>query len=79
MKKTLIILAALLALSACDEPWQKTDRNKTYYGGLLGRISEVCIDGVTYLVVNEKGITPKINADHYPYICNARNTDIPQQ
>ena len=79
MQKTLIILTALLALSACDLSKYKEANTEAYYGNWLNKITEVCIDGVVYLVVNGKGITPKINADHYPYICNAKNTDIPQQ
>lgn len=66
MKKAIVILTALLLIGCGDV--------KSY-------IKEVCIGGVVYLVYNgikQGGITPKINADYYPYTCNTQTTAIPQ-
>ncbi|BFU65353.1 hypothetical protein [Rodentibacter abscessus] len=66
MKKALVILTALCAVAGCDQVINKAD------------INEVCISGVVYLVYkgySKAGITPKVNADFYPYTCN--NNDVP--
>lgn len=76
MKSKWAISLLCITLMACKEEYHQAHRSKTYTGDFLGRISEVCIDGVIYLVANEKGITPKINADFYPQTCN-QNNDIP--
>ncbi|WP_245148695.1 hypothetical protein [Avibacterium paragallinarum] len=34
------------------------------------RIAEICKGGVVYLVVNNGGITPKINGNYDVYTCN---------
>lgn len=65
--KKLAILTALLMLAACDGIG---DNPRKYIGN---NITEICIDGVVYLIYSgdkKGGITPKINADHYPYTCN---------
>ncbi|TNG91329.1 hypothetical protein FHQ28_08635 [Pasteurellaceae bacterium USgator11] len=61
MMKILLILTALLGLTACSEPVQ-IDKQTTMY-------SEICIDGVVYLRSSNGNITPKINAEFYPYTC----------
>lgn len=53
--KTAMILTALLGLSACG------DTNFNY--------SEICVDGVVYLRSPNGNLTPKINAEFYPYTC----------
>lgn len=68
MKKILMLLG-LIAIVGCDVQAQ-SERLATHD---RNRIREVCIDGVIYLIYSnykEGGITPKINADHYPYTCN---------
>ncbi|GJJ80747.1 TPA: hypothetical protein ACY36Y_001967 [Pasteurella multocida] len=75
MKKSIVIFS-LLALVGCGEI-QKVSRDKTYIG-IVGQISEVCINGVTYLVMSKGGITPKINEEFYPYTCTTKTNDIPQ-
>lgn len=69
MKKLLVSVVAALTLVGCYD-YEEIKQDKTYVAPLLGRIKEVCINGVVYLVANEKGITPKINKDFYPYTCN---------
>ena len=69
MKTLALLLAALCLLSGCDAQAQsgRVILKKHDYG-----IKEVCIDGVVYLIFdqyNRGGITPKINADFYPYTC----------
>jgi len=69
VKTLALLLAALCLLSGCDVQAQsgRTILKEHYYG-----IKEVCIDGVVYLIFdqyNRGGITPKINADFYPYTC----------
>ncbi|HII3786339.1 TPA: hypothetical protein ACY38A_000572 [Pasteurella multocida] len=68
MKKMFVILTTLL-LAGCDRNFETV-------------IEERCIDGVVYLVYQgwkQGGITPKINADFYPYTCVKKSsTDIPQ-
>lgn len=64
MKKAMILLTAIL-VAGCDAQAQ-SER-------LPLNIKEVCISGVVYLIYNTYhagGITPKINADFYPYTCN---------
>ncbi|PJG86189.1 hypothetical protein [Conservatibacter flavescens] len=63
------ILISLMCLAGCDVAASANKLTKTYY---YNHIREVCIDGVIYLVYNSQyagGITPKINAEHYPYTC----------
>lgn len=69
MKTLALLLAALCLLSGCDAQAQsgRAILKKHDY-----EIKEVCIDGVVYLIFdqyNRGGITPKINADFYPYTC----------
>ena len=69
MKTLALLLAALCLLSGCDAQAQAAGfiLKEHRYG-----IKEVCIDGVVYLIFdqyNRGGITPKINADLYPYTC----------
>ncbi|WP_409138860.1 hypothetical protein [Pasteurella multocida] len=71
MKKIIVIISTML-LASCDA----INDNQTRYVG--NNITEICIDGVVYLTYSVGGITPKINADHYPHICNVKNTDIPK-
>ncbi|MFD1805580.1 membrane lipoprotein lipid attachment site-containing protein [Pasteurella oralis] len=59
MQKILFILTALFALSSCEQNIETT-------------IEQTCIDGVVYLVYQDgeqRGITPKVNADYLPYTC----------
>lgn len=56
MKKLTLILAALL-LVGCD-------KNMDY--------RELCVDGVVYLQSYNGSLTPKINADFYPYTCTKK-------
>ena len=53
MRKTTLILTAFL-LVGCD-------KNLNY--------RELCVDGVVYLQSYNGSLTPKINADFYPYTC----------
>lgn len=53
MRKTTLILTAFL-LAGCGE-------NTNY--------RELCVDGVVYLQSYNGSLTPKINADFYPYTC----------
>ena len=53
MKKLTLILTALL-LASCG-------KNLNY--------RELCVDGVVYLQSYNGSLTPKINADFYPYTC----------
>lgn len=60
MKKAIFILTALCTVAGCDKATTQA------------AIKEVCISGVVYLVYtdySQGGITPKINADFYPYTC----------
>ena len=69
MKKATLILSALF-LAGCDD-------------GMIQKqtwaYSELCISGVVYLRSPNGSLTPKINADFYPYTCtkgvanNAKN------
>lgn len=68
MKKAMILLTAIL-IAGCDVQAQSERLAKHD----LGRIREVCVDGVIYLIYSgskEGGITPKVNKDFYPYTCN---------
>ncbi|THA10468.1 hypothetical protein [Rodentibacter pneumotropicus] len=74
MKKAIFILTALCALTACDRATQQQVKKAS----IKATIHETCISGVVYLVYegySKGGITPKVNADFYPYTCN--NGDIP--
>lgn len=53
MRKTTLILTAFL-LVGCG-------KNLNY--------RELCVDGVVYLQSYNGSLTPKINADFYPYTC----------
>lgn len=67
MKKAMILLTAIL-VAGCDVQAQSERLAKHD----LGRIREVCVDGVIYLIYSgykEGGITPKVNKDFYPYTC----------
>lgn len=67
MKKILMLLG-LIAIVGCD----LIGSNPRKYIG--NGITEICIDGIVYLIYkgdSKGGITPKINADHYPYTCNS--------
>ncbi|MDO4626909.1 MAG: hypothetical protein Q4A81_06350 [Pasteurellaceae bacterium] len=59
MKKLTLILTALL-LAGCDDP---SIQKQTW------AYAEICIDGVVYLRSPNGSLTPKINADFYPYTC----------
>ncbi|MGX2947379.1 hypothetical protein [Frederiksenia canicola] len=66
MMKSLTFFTALLLLTACDNIG---DNPRKYIGN---NITEICIDGVVYLIYagdKKGGITPKVNADFYPYTC----------
>ncbi|MCK9087374.1 hypothetical protein MZA34_07570 [Haemophilus influenzae] len=63
MKKATLILSALFLagfLAGCDD-------------GMIQKqtwaYSELCISGVVYLRSPNGSLTPKINADFYPYTC----------
>ena len=59
MRKTTLILTAFL-LAGCDD-------------GMIQKqtwaYAELCISGVVYLRSPNSSLTPKINADFYPYTC----------
>lgn len=59
MKKCYVFLTALL-LVGCDRPM---------LGKKTWAYMEVCVDGVVYLRATNGSLTPKINADFYPYTC----------
>ncbi|RZN53059.1 hypothetical protein [Avibacterium paragallinarum] len=61
MKKLTLICTALL-LAGCD--------GQTCAKFTDVRIAEICKGGVVYLVVNNGGITPKINGNYDVYTCN---------
>ncbi|OOF44278.1 hypothetical protein BKK51_09240 [Rodentibacter trehalosifermentans] len=64
MKKAIFILTALCTVAGCDRA--------TPQAAIKADINEVCISGVVYLVYSgysQGGITPKVNADFYPYTC----------
>lgn len=66
--KKILLLFGLISLTGCDHIG---DNPRKYIGN---NITEICIDGVIYLVYSSEhkgGITPKINAEHYPYTCNS--------
>lgn len=44
----------------------KVTRSSSEFGASL---SEVCYDGIVYVVYNDRGITPKINSNNTPYTC----------
>lgn len=69
MKKTTLILTALLALTACDAEFRQT--KQIIKPGAI--YSEICIDGVVYLRSGNSYLTPKINRDAIPVSC-----EIPQ-
>ena len=62
MRKTTLILTALLLVGCDDVVIQK----QTW------AYSELCISGVIYLRSPNGNLTPKINADFYPYTCVAK-------
>ncbi|MFZ7224316.1 hypothetical protein [Avibacterium avium] len=64
MKKIAVICTALL-LAGCDA------QTRAKFNEV--RITEICKSGVLYLVVNNGGITPKINANYDVYTCNKTN------
>lgn len=67
MRKMAAILISVMCLAGCDVAAQSGLASHDFH-----RIREVCIDGVIYLVYSghkEGGITPKINAEHFPYTC----------
>ncbi|SUB23899.1 MULTISPECIES: hypothetical protein [Avibacterium] len=59
MRKTTLIFTALL-LAGCDDGM--VQKHTWSY-------AELCIDGVVYLRSPNGNLTPKINADFYPYTC----------
>lgn len=59
--KNCLILTACLALTACDFSNNGLTHNYFY--------REICVDGVIYLRSPNGNLTPKINADFYPYQC----------
>lgn len=59
--KNSLILTVCLALTACDFPDDGLTHNYFY--------REICVDGVIYLRSPNGNLTPKINADFYPYQC----------
>lgn len=70
MKSKLAILLTTILIAGCDVQAQAVLTKSHVHS----RIREVCVDGVIYLVLGEGsrgGITPKINADFYPYTCNS--------
>ena len=74
MKSKLAILLTTILIAGCDVQAQAVRARSNDYN----RIEEVCVDGVVYLIYQgykKGGITPKINADFYPYTCN--QNDIP--
>lgn len=69
MRKMAAILISVMCLAGCEKSGQLENSLKFYN---YNQIREVCIDGVIYLIYDsdkEGGITPKINAEHYPYTC----------
>ena len=76
--KTLAILTVLMAcLVITGRDVQAMQENRLagtkVYSVRGNEITEVCIDGVVYLILDgykSGGITAKINADHYPYTYN---------
>lgn len=69
MKKTALILTALLALTGCDAEFRQT--KQIIKPGAI--YSEICVDGVIYLRSGNGYLTPKINRDAMPVGC-----DMPQ-
>ncbi|MGX2968775.1 hypothetical protein [Ursidibacter sp. B-7004-1] len=70
MKSNLAILLTAILITGCDVQAVQKERAENY------AIKEVCIDGVVYLIFGNAykqtgGITPKINADFYPYTCSS--------
>lgn len=59
--KNSLMLTACLTLAACDVPNDGLTHNYFY--------REICVDGVIYLRSPNGNLTPKINADFYPYQC----------
>ncbi len=63
MVMALILAAGVFysAVNASDSPSSIIKRTDFY--------SEICVDGVVYLRSPNGALTPKVNADFYPYIC----------
>lgn len=61
MVKILLILTALLGVFALWSGYSPGTGNPYY--------SEICVDGVVYLRSYNGNLTPKINAEFYPYTC----------
>lgn len=59
LAKYLCFLPSCLLLVGCDLPDNGLEHNYYY--------SEICVDGVIYLRSPNGNLTPKINADFYPY------------
>lgn len=73
--KKIIMLLGLMAIAGCDVQAQQSARPDVLKRYPFGdsQVYEVCIEGVVYLIFSgyhKGGITPKINAEHYPYTCN---------
>lgn len=66
MKKLTLICTALL-LVGCDSEIKVQKHTWAF--------QEICVDGVVYLRTSSGGITPKVNADFYPYTCNKQSTN----
>lgn len=69
MKKTLVILTALLMLCGCDVKQDKHQISQRY---AANNIVEICIDGVSYLIYSgfkKGGIVPKLKVDGSLYTC----------
>lgn len=73
--RTLFLILIAICINGCESknhiPKQCHSKNKVSM-----HIEEVCIEGVVYLVFqghNVGGMTPKINAEFYPYVCVNKN------
>lgn len=64
MKKTLVVLTAFF-LAGCDDAM--IQKQTWVY-------TEICVSGVVYLRSSNGSLTPKVNADFYPYTCNKNRT-----
>lgn len=65
MRKMAAILISAMCITGCDAEAQSSVKHNNL-------VREMCIDGVVYLIYDayrNGGITPKIDAEYYPYTC----------
>lgn len=60
-------LTACIALVGCEVP--DNGLKQTFY------YQEICVDGVIYLRSSNGSLTPKVNADFYPFTCEIQGAN----